>query len=78
MSKRKKINKKKVAAVTIGFVVIISLCFYITLSIFSMVSPEKEKTSPKKETSTNEDRVSFVAVGDNIIHENVFQYAKKQ
>ena len=78
MSKRKKINKKKVAAVTIGFVVIISLCFYVTLSIFSMVSPEKEKTSPKKETSTNEDRVSFVAVGDNIIHENVFQYAKKQ
>ena len=78
MYKTKKINKKKIAAMIIGFIVIISLCFYITLSIFFMNSPKKEKTTIKKETQTNNERVSFVAVGDNIIHENVFQYAKKQ
>ena len=76
MSKRKKINKKKVAAVMIAFTLIISLCSYITISMISLFSSEEEISH--KEPEKKYDHISFVAVGDNIIHENVYQYAKTQ
>lgn len=74
MSKLKKINKRKLTFITIVFIIIICLCTYITKSvIFLFSSPESSITTKK----TSDDTVSFVAVGDNIIHERVFNYAKK-
>lgn len=79
MTKFENINKKKLASAIIIIVVIISLCAYITKSVVSFFSPEEEKkpTVVKKE-KPQKDTVSFVAVGDNMIHERVFTYANNQ
>lgn len=78
MTKFNKLNKKKVIFVAIVFVVIVSLCTYVTKSVISLFSTNEEKTTVIKKKKEDNNSVSFVAVGDNIIHERVFQFAKKQ
>ena len=70
----KKINKKKILFVSITFLIALCLLFYFIFSYYS--TPIQPRTIHKKHTSYP--TVSFVAVGDNIIHENVYQYALKQ
>ena len=70
----KKINKKKIFFVSITFLITLCLLFYFIFSYYS--TPIQPRTINKKNTSYP--TVSFVAVGDNIIHENVYQYALKQ
>ena len=45
---------------------------------FSKDSNKNENENKKNKKNTSYPTVSFVAVGDNIIHENVYQYALKQ
>lgn len=75
----KKINKKKVTIVLIGaviFIIGISLIINSTiLPLFNTNDQESTTKINKKENKKNS--VSLVAVGDNIIHERVFQYASK-
>lgn len=70
----KKINKKKIFFVSITFLITLCLLFYFIFSYYS--TPIQPRTIHKKNTSYP--TVSFVAVGDNIIHENVYQYALRQ
>ena len=72
----KKINKKKVFFVSIISLVSLCLILYFIFAYFS--SPVQPRTVHKKSKKTSYPTVSFVAVGDNIIHENVYQYAYKQ
>ena len=72
----KKINKKKVFFVSIIFLISICLIFYFIFTYFS--NPIQPRIVHKKHKNTSYPTVSFVAVGDNIIHENVYQYAYKQ
>lgn len=79
MTKHKKINKNKAIFVAVMLIVVISLFLFITFSLHSLMFSKPEVSSKKKEKiSQIEDKVSFVAVGDNIIHEKVFQYANHQ
>lgn len=73
----KKINKKKIFFVSITFLITLCLLFYFIFSYYS--TPIQPRTIHKKnKKNTSYPTVSFVAVGDNIIHENVYQYALKQ
>lgn len=72
----KKINKKKVFFVSIISLISICLIFYFIFTYFS--NPIQPRIVHKKHKNTSYPTVSFVAVGDNIIHENVYQYAYKQ
>ena len=73
----KKINKKKIFFVSITFLITLCLFFYFIFSYYS--TPIQPRTIHKKnKKNTSYPTVSFVAVGDNIIHENVYQYALKQ
>ena len=73
----KKINKKKIFFVSITFLITLCLLFYFIFSYYStLIQPRTIHKKNKKNTSYP--TVSFVAVGDNIIHENVYQYALKQ
>ena len=73
----KKINKKKIFFVSITFLITLCLLFYFIFSYYS--TPIHPRTIHKKnKKNTSYPTVSFVAVGDNIIHENVYQYALKQ
>lgn len=74
MTKFKRLNKKKVVFVVIVCVVIICLCTYVTKSVISFFSFNEAEITVKEKN----DHVSFVAVGDNIIHERIFEFAKKQ
>lgn len=73
----KKINKKKVsitiAALVVAIAAISLIINLLVLPLFnSNESKQTAKTPKKKDDQTS---VSLVAVGDNIIHERVFQYA---
>ena len=66
----KKINKKKIFFVSITFLITLCLLFYFIFSYYS--TPIQPRTIHKKnKKNTSYPTVSFVAVGDNIIHENV-------
>ena len=62
----KKINKKKVFFVSIIFLISICLIFYFIFTYFS--NPIQPRIVHKKHKNTSYPTVSFVAVGDNIIH----------
>ena len=69
----KKINKKKIFFVSITFLITLCLFFFFIFSYYS--TPIQPRTIHKKnKKNTSYPTVSFVAVGDNIIHENVYQY----
>ena len=76
MQTMKKINKKKVFFVSIISLISLCLIFYFIFTYFS--NPIQPRIVHKKHKNTSYPTVSFVAVGDNIIHENVYQYAYKQ
>ena len=52
--------------------------FTFLFYIFYYSTPIQPRTIHKKIKKHPTLTVSFVAVGDNIIHENVYQYALKQ
>lgn len=72
----KKINKKKVFFVSMISLISLCLIFYFIFTYFS--NPVQPRVVHKKNKKSSYPTVSFVAVGDNIIHENVYQYAYKQ
>ncbi|MDD8049390.1 MAG: CapA family protein [Thomasclavelia sp.] len=72
--KFKNINKKSLLIVIIA-VLVISSCSIILYKTFN--SSDKTTTSVKKKKE-KKDTVSFLAVGDNVIHQNVYEYADKQ
>lgn len=74
MTKQKKLNKKKLTCVTLITIAIICLCTYVTKTVISSLF----NTSNSNNSQQNDNQVSLVAVGDNIIHERVYNYAKKQ
>lgn len=73
----KKINKKKVSiTITVLVVAIATISLIINLLVlplFNSTEPKQTADTPKKKD--DQTSVSLVAVGDNIIHERVFQYA---
>lgn len=73
----KKTNKKKILFISIISLITICLLFYFIFSYFSTpIQPRTVHKKTKKDPSYP--TVSLVAVGDNMIHENVYQYALKQ
>ena len=74
----KKINKKRVAFASLVIIcLIIIIALIINLTILPLFNNSNGVTKNKQAKAKKEsyDTVSLVAVGDNIIHERVFQYA---
>lgn len=71
----KKLNKKKLAFV-VGSTMILLTVVIFTITLLN--KPNSNTTNKNKQTTKKQekyDKVSLVAVGDNIIHERVFQTA---
>ena len=69
----KKINKKKLTLTITAAIIILTATALLLIHFFN--APNEKKDASNKPAKKDDPTVSLVAVGDNIIHERVFQYA---
>ena len=75
--KKRKLNLKHLGISMIAIIVVFSLVF-LFLHPFASTKQAPKPKAKKTTEKTTQQKVSFVAVGDNLIHERVFNYAKSQ
>ena len=76
MSKRRKINKKKVLRFIILILFIIILLIIGIDKLTETQENVKEESTPKQENNTKE-TISMIMVGDNLIHDSIYEEANK-